>query len=135
MEIEEEEKKEIEEREVVELNEVDFGERLVIVVLREWGIGLRLKKGKEVGERNMVIVGMNLGKWKEEMEIEEILKEWRMKRRLEKGEEWEVDIEFKMFIMLRLEIELLNIVEESEDKEGIIRVGGIYKNFVGNYCI
>lgn len=40
-----------------------------------------------------------------------------------------------MFIMLRLEIELLNIVEESEDKEGIIRVGGIYKNFVGNYCI
>ncbi len=69
------------------------------------------------------------------MAIAAIFHECSLKRRFDTGDACEVDIAFQLFLMFRFEIEFFNLVAARDDNAGLLRVGGIYKHFVGHYCL
>ncbi len=70
--------------------------------------GFRLQKRLPVGQRNLVIVGVNFGKGQKSMAVAAVIHEGCLERRFDARHLCQIDIAAYLFFMFGLEIEFFN---------------------------
>lgn len=78
-----------------------------------------------VGDRDLVIVGMDFGEGEEAVAVAAIFDESRLKRWLYTRYAGEVDVSFELLLVLRFEVKFFNAVTANDDDACFLRVGGI----------
>ena len=91
-----------------------------------------LEQCDAVGDRDLVIIGMDFGKGQKTMAIAAVIDESGLKRRLHAGHLGEVNITSQRHFVGGLEIEFLDFVTAKHHHPSFLRVGGVYKHFVGH---
>jgi hypothetical protein len=86
-----------------------------------------------VGDRNLVIVGMDFAESQEAVAIAAIFDERGLQRRLYAGDLGEVDIAAQLFALGGFEIKFFDAIAANHDNPGFFRVGGIDQHFVGHF--
>ncbi len=69
------------------------------------------------------------------MPVAAIFDERGLKRRFHPRHAGQVDISLELLLVLGLEIEFFDAVTANDDNPRFLRVGGIYKHFVGHYVL
>ena len=87
-----------------------------------------------VGDRNLIIVGMDFAEGQEAMAIAAILDEGRLQRRLYARDLGEVDIAAQLFALGSFEIKFLDAIAADHNDPGLFRVGSIDQHFVGHFA-
>ena len=87
-----------------------------------------------VGDRNLIIVGMDFAEGQEAMAIAAIFDEGRLQRRFYARDLGEVDIAAQLFALGGFEIKLLDAIAADHDDTGLFRVGSIDQHFVGHFA-
>ena len=96
------------------------------------GALFRLDQRLSVGDRNLIIVGMNFAEGQEAVAVAAILDERRLQRRFDPGYLGEIDIAAKLFAVRGLEIELFDAVAAQHDHPGLLRMCRVDKHFIGH---
>jgi hypothetical protein len=86
-----------------------------------------------VGDRDLVIVGMNFAEGEEAVAVAAIFDEGRLQRRLYPRDLGEVDIAAQLLALGGLEIKLFDAIAADHNDPGLFRVGGIDQHFVGHF--
>jgi hypothetical protein len=89
-----------------------------------------LDQGLPVGDRDLIVIGMNFAECEEAVAVPAILNEGRLQRRLDPGDLGEVDISAKLFALCGLEVELFNAIAADHHDPGFFRMGGIDQHLV-----
>ena len=87
-----------------------------------------------VGDRDLVVVGMDFAEGKEAVAVAAIFDEGRLQRRLYAGDLGEIDVAAKLFALRGLEIKLFDAIAAHDDDPGLLRVGSIDQHFVGHFA-
>jgi hypothetical protein len=90
-------------------------------------------QGLTVGDRNLVIVGMDFAEGQEAVAIAAIFDEGGLQRWLYAGDLGEIDISTQLFSLSCLEIKFFDAIAAHHDNPGLFRVGGIDQHFVGHF--
>ena len=90
-------------------------------------------QGLTVGDRNLIIVGMDFAEGQEAVAVAAIFDEGRLQRRLDPGDLGEIDIAAELFALGGFEIELFNAIAADHDNPGLFRVGSVDQHFVGHF--
>jgi hypothetical protein len=90
-------------------------------------------QGLTVGDRNLIIVGMDFAEGQEAVAVAAILDEGRLQRRLYARDLGEVDIAAELFALGSFEIKLFNAIAADHNDPGLLRVGGVDQHFVGHF--
>jgi hypothetical protein len=90
-------------------------------------------QGLTVGDRNLIIVGMDFAEGQKAMAVAAILDEGRLQRRLYARDLGEVDIATQLFALGSLEIKLFDAIAADHNDPGLFRVGGVDQHFVGHF--
>jgi hypothetical protein len=90
-------------------------------------------QGLTVGDRNLVIVGMNFAEGQEAVAIAAIFDEGGLQRRLYAGDLGEIDIAAQLLALGGFEIKFFDAIAAHHDNPGLFRVGGIDQHFVGHF--
>ena len=88
-----------------------------------------------VGDRDLVVVGMDFRERQEAVTVAAVVDERRLQRRLYAGDFGEVDITAKLFAVGALEVEFLDAIAAKHDDPGLFRVGRVDQHFVGHWKI
>ncbi len=104
-----------------------FGDAFLDMAILELVLGgLRravvFERGAPVGDRNAVIVGMNLAEGEEAVPIAAIFDEGGLKRRFYTRDLGEIDIAFDLFFSGGLEVEFFEAMTAENDDPGLFRV-------------
>ena len=91
-----------------------------------------LDQGLTVGDRDLVVVGMNFAEGQEAVTIAAILDEGGLQRRLYARDLGEIDIAAQLLALGRLEIKFLDAIAADHDHPGLFRMGRIDQHFVGH---
>jgi hypothetical protein len=86
-----------------------------------------------VGDRDLVIVGMDFAESQEAVAIAAIFDEGGLQRRLYACDLGEVDIAAQLLALGGLEIKFFDAIAAHHDDPGLFRVGGIDQHFVGHF--
>ncbi|WP_283842893.1 hypothetical protein [Bradyrhizobium semiaridum] len=86
-----------------------------------------------VGDRDLVIVGMDFAEGEEAVPVAAILDEGGLQRRLYARHLGEVDIAAQLLALGGLEIKLFDAIATDHDDPGLFRVGGIDQHLVGHF--
>ena len=86
-----------------------------------------------VGNRDLIIVGMDFAEGEEAVPIAAIFDEGGLQRRLYAGDLGEIDVAAQLFALGGLEIKLFDSIAANHDDPGLLRVGGIDQHFVGHF--
>ena len=86
-----------------------------------------------VGDRDLIIVGMNFAEGQEAVAVAAIFDECRLQRRFDARDLGEIDIAAQLFALRGFEIKLLDAIAADHDDPGLFRVGGIDQHFVGHF--
>ena len=86
-----------------------------------------------VGDRNLVIVGMDFAESQEAVAIAAIFDERGLQRRFYAGDLGEIDIAAQLLALGGLEIKFFDAIAAHHDNPGLFRVGGIDQHFVGHF--
>ena len=97
------------------------------------GAFIRLDQGLTVGDRNLVVVGMDFAEGEEPVAVAAIFDEGRLQRRLYAGDLGEVDIAAQLLALGGLEIKFFDAIAADHDDPGLFRVGSIDQHFVGHF--
>ena len=92
-----------------------------------------LDQGLTVGDRDLVIVGMDFAEGKEAVAIAAILNERSLERGLHAGDLGEIDVAAKLLALCGFEIKLFDAIAANHDDPGLLRVGGVDQHFVGHF--
>ena len=110
------------------------GCRTVFVLF--FGLAVRAFLGLDqrltIGDRDLVIVGMDFAEGQEAVAIAAILDEGRLQRRLNAGDLGEIDIAAELFALRAFEIEFFDAIAAHHDHPGLFRMGGVDQHFVGH---
>ena len=87
-----------------------------------------------VGDRNLIIVGMDFAEGQEAMAVAAIFDEGRLQRRLYARDLGEVDIAAQLFALGSFEIKFLDAIAADHNDPGLFRVGSIDQHFVGHFA-
>ena len=85
-----------------------------------------------VGDRDLVVVGMDFAERQEAVAIAAVIDEGRLQRRLYAGDLGEIDVAAKLFSVRRLEVEFFDAVAAQNHHPGLLRMGRIDKHLVGH---
>ncbi|WP_280979125.1 MULTISPECIES: hypothetical protein [unclassified Bradyrhizobium] len=85
-----------------------------------------------VGDRNLVVVGMDFAEGEEAVAIAAILDEGGLQRRLYARNFCEIDIAAQLLALGGLEIKLFDSIATDHNDPGLFRVGGIDQHLVGH---
>ncbi len=85
-----------------------------------------------IGDRDLIVVGMNFAEGQEAVAIAAVVDEGRLQRRLDARDLGQIDVAAQLFTAGRLEVELLDAVAAQDDHPGLLRMGGIDKHLVGH---
>ncbi len=86
-----------------------------------------------VGDRDLVVVGMNFAEGEEAVPVAAIFDEGGLQRRLYAGDLGEIDVAAQLFALGGLEIKLFDSIAANHDDPGLLRVGGVDQHFVGHF--
>src|SRR5260221_14279041 len=91
-----------------------------------------LDQGLTVGDRDLVIVGMDFAEGEEAVAVAAIFDEGGLKRRLYPRDLGEVDIAAQLLAVGGFEIKFFDAIAADHDDPGLFRVGGIDQHLVGH---
>jgi len=97
------------------------------------GAFIGLDQRLPVGDRDLVIVGMDFAEGQEAVAVAAIFDEGRLQRRLYARDLGEVDIAAQLFALGGLEIKFFDAIAADHDDPGLFRVGGIDQHLVGHF--
>jgi hypothetical protein len=83
-----------------------------------------------VGDRDLVIVGMDFAEGQEAMAIAAVFDECGLQGRLDPGDLGEIDVAAKLLALGGFEIKLFDAIAANHDNPGLFRVGSIDQHFV-----
>ncbi len=86
-----------------------------------------------VGDRDLVVIGVDFGKGQEAVAVAAIFDEGRLQRWFDPCDLGEVDVAAQLLALGRLEIKFLDSIAADHDNPGLFRVGGIDQHFVGHF--
>ncbi|WP_283807308.1 hypothetical protein [Bradyrhizobium sp. UFLA03-84] len=86
-----------------------------------------------VGDRDLVVVGMDFAEGQEAVTVAAILDEGSLQRRLNARDLGEVNVAAQLFALGGLEIKLFDAIAADHDDPGFFRVGGIDQHLVGHF--
>ena len=86
-----------------------------------------------VGDRNLIIVGMDFAEGQEAMAVATILDEGRLQRWFYPRDLGEVDIAAQLLALGSFEIKFLDAIAADHNDPGLFRVGSIDQHFVGHF--
>lgn len=86
-----------------------------------------------VGDRDLVVVGMDFAEGQEAVPVAAILDEGSLQRRLYARDLGEVNVAAQLFALGSLEIKLFDAIAADHDDPGLFRVGGIDQHLVGHF--
>ncbi|WP_305764991.1 hypothetical protein [Bradyrhizobium sp. LCT2] len=96
------------------------------------GLLLGLDQRLPVGNRDLVVVGMDFAEGEEAVAVAAIFDEGGLERGFDPGDLGEVDIPAQLLALRRLEIKLFDAIAADHDDPGLLRVGGIDQHLVGH---
>ena len=85
-----------------------------------------------VGDRDLIIVGMDFAERQEAVAIAAVVDEGGLQRRLYPRHLGEIDIAAKLSTVRRLEVEFLDTIAAQNHHPGLLRMGRIDEHFVGH---
>src|SRR6185312_4889483 len=106
---------------------------LVLFLGLAMGALVGLDQGLTVGDRDLVVVGMDFAEGEEAVAVAAIFDEGRLQRRFYPRDLREVDIAAQLFALGGLEIKLFDAIAADHDDPGLFRVGGIDQHLVGHF--
>ncbi|WP_456723299.1 MULTISPECIES: hypothetical protein [unclassified Bradyrhizobium] len=86
-----------------------------------------------IGDRDLVVVGMDFAEGEEAVPVAAILDEGSLQRRLYARDLGEVNVAAQLFALGGLEIKLFDAIAADHDDPGFFRVGGIDQHLVGHF--
>nr|WP_311979932.1 hypothetical protein [Bradyrhizobium diazoefficiens] len=96
------------------------------------GLLLGLDQRLPVGDRDLVIVGMDFAEGEEAVAVTAIFDESGLERGFDPGDLGEVDISAQLLALRGLEVKLFDAIAADHDDPGLFRVGGIDQHLVGH---
>jgi hypothetical protein len=97
------------------------------------GAFVRLDQGLTVGDRNLVVVGMNFAEGEEAVAVAAILDKGRLQRRLYPRDLGEINIAAQLLALGGFKIKFFDAIAADHDDPGLFRVGGIDQHLVGHF--
>jgi hypothetical protein len=97
------------------------------------GALIRLDQRLAIGDRYLIIVGMDFAEGEETVSVAAIFDEGGLQRRLYARDLGEIDIAAQLFALRGLEIKLFDAIAADHNDPGLFRVGGIDQHFVGHF--
>jgi len=97
------------------------------------GAFVGLDQGLTVGDRDLVIVGVNFAERQEAVTVPAVFDERGLQRRFYACNLGEVDIAAQLFALGGLEIKFLDAIAADHDNPGLFRVGSIDQHLVGHF--
>jgi hypothetical protein len=97
------------------------------------GAFIRLDQRLTVGDRDLIIVGMDFAEGEEAVAVAAILDERRLQRRFYPRDFGEIDIAAQLFALGGLEIKLFDAIATDHNDPGLFRVGSIDQHFVRHF--
>jgi hypothetical protein len=86
-----------------------------------------------VGDRDLVVVGVDFAEGQEAVAVAAIFDEGRLQRRLYPRDLGEIDIAAQLFALGGLEIKFFDAIAADHNDPGLFRVGGIDQHLVGHF--
>ena len=99
------------------------------------GGALLLQQGAAILGRDLVIVGVNLGKGEEAVAVAAIVHEGRLQRGFDPRHLGEIDVSGELPFVDRLEIELVNLGSVHHDHPSFLGMGGVDQHFLGHCSV
>jgi hypothetical protein len=96
------------------------------------GLFLGLNQRLPVGDRDLVVVGMDFAEGEEAVAVATIFDEGGLERGFDPCDLGEVDIPAQLLALCGLEIKLFDAIAADHDDPGLFRVGGIDQHLVGH---
>jgi len=96
------------------------------------GLFLGLDQRLPVGDRDLIIVGMDFAEGEEAVAVAAIFDEGGLERGFDPCDLGEVDIPAQLLALCGLEIKLFDPIAADHDDPGLLRVGGIDQHLVGH---
>ncbi|MCP1844789.1 MULTISPECIES: hypothetical protein [unclassified Bradyrhizobium] len=106
---------------------------LVLFLGLAMGALVGLDQRLTVGDRDLVIVGMDFAEGQEAMPVAAILDEGGLQRRLYARNLGEINVAAQLFALGGLEIKLFDAIATDHNDPGLFRVGGIDQHLVGHF--
>jgi hypothetical protein len=86
-----------------------------------------------VGDRNLIIVGVDFAEGQEAVAVAAIFDEGGLQRRLYAGDLGEIDVTAQLLALGGLEVKLFDAIAADDNDPGLFRVGSIDQHFVGHF--
>ena len=97
------------------------------------GAFVRLDQRLPVGDRNLVIIGMDFAEGQEAVAVAAIFNEGRLQRRFYPRNLGEIDVAAQLLALSGLEIKFFDAIAFDNNDPGLFRVGSIDQHFVGHF--
>ena len=97
------------------------------------GAFVGLDQGLPIGDRDLVVVGMDFAEGEEAVTVAAVFDEGRLQRRFYARDLGEVDIAAQLLALGGLEIKFFDAIAADHDNPGLFRVGSIDQHFVGHF--
>jgi hypothetical protein len=97
------------------------------------GAFVRLDQRLTVGDRDLIIVGVDFAEGEEAVAVAAIFDEGRLQGRLYARDLGEVDIAAQLLALGGLEVKLFDAIAADNNDPGLFRVGSIDQHFVGHF--
>jgi hypothetical protein len=96
------------------------------------GAFVRLDQGLSVGDRNLIIVGVDFTEGKESVTVSAVFDEGGLQRRFDPRYLGEIDISAELLALGGLEIKFFDAIAADHHDPGFFRMGGIDQHLVGH---
>jgi hypothetical protein len=97
------------------------------------GAFIRLDQRLTVGDRYLVIVGMNFAESEKAVAVAAIFDKRGLQRRFDAGDLRQINVAAQLFALRGFEIKFFDAIAADHDDPGLLRVGGIDKHLVGHF--
>jgi len=97
------------------------------------GAFVGLDQGLAIGDRNLIIIGVDFAEGQEAVAIAAIFDEGGLQRRLDARDLGEIDVAAQLLALGGLEIKFFDAIAADHDDPGLFRVGGVDQHFVGHF--
>ncbi len=108
--------------------------RAILTLFLGFAMGLffGLDQCLPVGDRDLVVVGMDFAEGEEAVAVAAIFDEGSLERGFDPRDLGEVDIPAQLLALRSLEVKLFDAIAADHDDPGLLRVGGIDQHLVGH---
>ena len=83
-----------------------------------------------VGDRDLIVIGVNLGKGQEPVAIATVIDKGRLQGRLHAGDLGQIDVSCKLALVQGFKVEFFNLVSVDHNHAGFFRMCGIDEHFL-----